>query len=170
MRLSFALLTALAAIVAAGASGAAAAPISDCTGAQLHGTFAAVPGSAGAGNISYKLTLKNISTSPCSITGLPVAQLLGKHGGKLPTHVQAASKGMLTAIFVRLQPGQSTKATARFSPDVPGTGEPVSGTNCEPVAYSLRVTAPGGGTTTAKILPPTSVCEHGRLMFSGYGR
>ena len=77
--------------------------------------------------------------------------------------------GALTAILVTLRPGQSTRATARFSPDVPGVGEQTVG-RCEPVAYSFRVTGQGGGTTTVKILPPTSVCEHGRLLFSAYGR
>jgi hypothetical protein len=72
-------------------------------------------------------------------------------------------------VLVTLNPGQSTRATARFSPDVPGPGEQTLG-RCEPIAYSFRVTGQGGGTTSAKVLPPTSVCEHGRLLFSAYGR
>lgn len=143
--------------------------IVSCKGAQLAGSFAVVPGSAGAGNITYALRLKNTSKASCSVTGLPQGQLLGRRGGKLPTHVRAAFPGALTAILVTLRPGQSTRATARFSPDVPGTGEQMVG-RCEPVGYSFRVTAQGGGTTTVKVLPPTSVCEHGRLLFSAYGR
>jgi hypothetical protein len=140
-----------------------------CKGSQLAGTFAVVPGSAGAGNITYALRLRNTSKATCQVTGLPQGRLIGRHGGKLPTHVRAAFPGALAAVLVTLTPGQSTRATARFSPDVPGTGEQTKG-SCEPTAYSFRVTGQGGGTTAAKVLPPTPVCEHGRLLFSAYGR
>lgn len=142
----------------------AAAP---CTGSQLAGRFAVVYGSAGAGNIVYKLTLKNTSTRTCTVTGLPQGQLLGKSKAKLPTHVRAAHPGQLTAILVTLAPGASTYATARFSPDVPGPGEQTVG-RCEPKAYWFRVSARGGGTTIVNLLPPTPVCERGALSFSAY--
>jgi hypothetical protein len=142
---------------------------SACVGSQLSGRFAVVYGSAGAGNIVYKLALKNTSTSSCTMTGLPQGQLLGKTKAKLPTHIRAAHANQLTAILVTLAPGVSTYATARFSPDVPGTGEQTLGA-CEPKAYWFRVRAPGGGTTTVKLVPPTPVCEHGMLSFSAYGR
>jgi len=145
-----------------------AGALSSCKGAQLSGRFAAIAGRAGAGNISYALTLKNISNVPCTVSGLPSGQLLGRRGGKLPTHIRAEHPNQLSAVLVRLQPGASARATARFSPDVPGIGEPVMGNRCEPVAYSLRVSAPGGGTASAKLSPTTSVCEHGRMFFSAY--
>lgn len=148
---------------------APASRVGPCTGAQLEGTFSVVRGSAGAGNISYRLVLRNISSGTCTLTGLPQARLLAKAGSPLPTHVQAAFPGALTAILVRLAPGRRAYATARFSPDVPGVGEPVAGRACERTAYSLRVTAPGGGTTKARVTPATPVCEHGRLLFSAYG-
>jgi hypothetical protein len=138
-----------------------------CRGAQLTGSFAVVPGSAGAGNITYALKLKNASASTCTVTGLPQGTLLGKTRKALPTHVRAAFPGALSAILVTLPPGRSTRATARFSPDVPGTGEQMTG-RCEPVAWWFRVVGQGGGSTTVKIAPPTSVCEHGRLLFSAY--
>jgi hypothetical protein len=141
-----------------------------CKGTQLTGSFTGIKGSAGAGNISYALILRNRSHTTCTLTGLPSARLLGKTGKALPTHVRAAFPGALTAILVRLAPGQRTRATARFSPDVPGVGEPTQATRCEPVAYKLRVNAQGGGTTTVPITPPTPVCEHGRLQFSAYGK
>jgi hypothetical protein len=143
--------------------------VTSCTGGQLAGRFAAVYGSAGAGNISYKLVLENVSARSCTVTGLPQGQLLGKTKRKLPTHVRAAHPGQLTAILVTLRPRESTYATARFSPDVPGPGEQGIGA-CEPKAYWFRVTAPGGGTTAAKVLPPTPVCEHGTMSFSAYSR
>jgi hypothetical protein len=68
-------------------------------------------------------------------------------------------------VLVRLAPGAKTKATARFSPDVPGVGETTVG-RCEPVSYWLRVNGQGGGTTKVKIAPPTSVCEHGGMSWS----
>jgi hypothetical protein len=138
-----------------------------CTGAQLAGRFAVVPGSAGAGSISYKLTLKNTSATPCTVTGLPLGQLLGKTKQKLPTHVRAAHPGQLTAILVTLVPGDSTYATARFSPDVPGPTEQGK-SPCEPKAYWFHVGAPGGGTTAVNVLPPTPVCERGTMSFSAY--
>jgi hypothetical protein len=152
----------------AATSGADGKGVALCTGSQLAGSFAVVPGSAGAGSISYALRLKNTSQTTCSVTGLPQGQLLGRRGGQLPTHIRAAFPGALTAILVTLDPGRWTRATARFSPDVPGTGDHTPGP-CEPTAHSFRV-AQQGGTTTVKVLPPTAVCERGRLFFSAYGR
>ena len=37
-------------------------------------------------------------------------------------------------------------------------------------AELLLEIAPGGGTTKAKLGPPTPVCEHGQLLFSGYSQ
>jgi hypothetical protein len=156
---------ALAAVSAAHATPAAPR----CRGAQLAGRFAVVSGSAGAGNITYALKLKNISATACTVSGLPLGRLLGRRKGTLPTHVRAAFPGALTAILATLTPGQSTRATARFSPDVPGPGEQVAG-RCEPVAYWFRVAGQGGGQATVKVVPPTSVCEHGLLLFSAYGQ
>jgi len=165
-------LLALSLLVLASAtvSGAGAAThLTSCKGSQLKGTFKVVPGSAGAGNIVYALVLKNVSTSQCAVSGLPQGRLLNQAGKPLPTHVRAAFPGALSAVLVRLARGKSTKATARFSPDVPGTGEPVAGKNCEPVSYWFRVIGQGGGTTKVKLSPATPVCEHGQLQFSAYG-
>ena len=147
----------------------AAGEVARCGGAQLAGSFTVVPGSAGAGSITYALKLKNTSASTCTITGLPLGRLLGRRRQPLPTHVRAVFPGALTAILVTLAPGQATRATARFSPDVPGPGETAS-TRCEPIAYWLRVAGQGGGSTTVKVAPATPVCEHGQLRFSAYGR
>jgi len=142
--------------------------LASCTGGQLSGRFAVIRGSAAAGSISYRLTVTNVSSRMCTLTGLPQGRLLGRYGRALPTHVQAAFPGALTAVLVRLNPGASAHATARFSPDVPGPGEGHPGA-CEPTSYSFRVAAQGGGTTLAKLRPPTPVCEHGSLRFSAYG-
>jgi Protein of unknown function (DUF4232) len=152
----------------AAATRAAGGAVPFCRGSALAGTFSVVPGSAGAGGITYVLALRNRSTRACAVTGLPVLQLLGRYGRKLPTHVRAARVGIATAVLVTLRPGALTSVTARFSPDVPGPGEPVAGRRCELTAYKLRVTARGGGSTVVPIVKPTPVCEHGSLSVSVY--
>jgi hypothetical protein len=137
-----------------------------CKGAQLAGTFAVVPNSAGAGNIVYALRLRNVSHTTCTVTGIPGMTLLDARGRRLPTHPVPAQRGALMAVLVRLAPGKAAVATARFSPDVPGVGEPVSGRRCEPVASTLLVRPSGGGTVRAPIRPPTSVCEHGGMTWT----
>jgi hypothetical protein len=136
-----------------------------CTGGDLAGRFAVVPGSAGAGNIVYSLRLTNTSASPCFVSGLPAVTLLDRNGSPLPTHASPAQQGQATAARIVLQSGAAAKADARFSPDVPSTGEQQIGP-CEPKAYILRVNPPGGGTVAAPISQPTAVCGHGSLSFS----
>ena len=136
-----------------------------CLGTDVGGNFAIVPGSAGAGQISYLLTLKNTSQTPCSVQGLPKATLLGATGSALPTHV---SGGGVPEPRIVLEPGAAAVATGRFSPDVAGAGDSQSGT-CQPEAHTLEVTPNGGGPTEVPIRPPTSVCEEGTLKFDPYG-
>jgi Domain of unknown function (DUF4232) len=136
-----------------------------CTGGQLAGNFTLVPGSAGAGQIVYALTLKNTSSSPCSLRGIPQATLLGATGAALPTHVRAGGAGGTRRVV--LQPGASAVAQARFSPTVAGQGDSLSGP-CQPVAHTLQVATVGGGVTDAAIRPPTSVCEQGTLNFEAF--
>jgi len=160
-----AIAAAVAALVATGSAGTTTSP-PFCKGSQLIGKFTAVLGSAGAGNIVYRLRVINVSDGACFVSGLPVVRLIGAGGKALPTHVTAARPGIGTAARIVLAHADSAKADARFSPDVPGPGEPVLKRQCEPTAYTLRVTAPGGGAFGAPIRPPTPVCEHGALSFS----
>jgi hypothetical protein len=140
---------------------------SPCTGSALSGTLAGVPGSAGAGQISYNLRLHNRSARACFVSGLPVVRLLGRTGTVLPTHVVPSHPGQLTAVRVVLAANGYAAATARFSPDVPGVGEPATARQCEPTAYRARVQVPPSGrTVTVPLVPPTPVCEHGRMVFS----
>jgi hypothetical protein len=143
---------------------ALAAPAHPCTGGALHGSFKVVPGSAGAGNIVYRLRLTNTGSSACWVSGLPVGRLLGAARHALPTHVRAAQVGQGAAAKIVLAHGRAAIADARFSPDVPGPGEGTIG-RCEPVAHFLRFIAPGGGAVALPVRPPTSVCEHGTLSF-----
>jgi hypothetical protein len=150
----------------------ASSQLSWCSGSQLTGDFTRIAGSAAAGSVSYRLVLRNTSSRECAVTGLPLGRLLDGYGRSLPTHVRAAFPGALTAVLVRLAPDAVTRATARFSPDVPGPGEPFKrgSRQCEPVAHFFRVTGQGGGTTTVRLNPVTPVCEHGALRFSAYSR
>jgi hypothetical protein len=143
-------------------NGASAKP---CTGGQLAGNFSLVPGSAGAGQIVYALTLKNTSSSPCALRGIPHGTLLGATGAALPTHVTAGGDGGTRRVV--LQPGASAVAQARFSATVAGQGDSQSGT-CQPEAHTLQVTPVAGGVTDAAIKPPTSVCEQGTLNFESF--
>ena len=140
-----------------------AAGSGECTGNQLIGTFTESPGGGAAGQIEYVLKVTNTSTATCSVGGAPVVTLLDANGSRLPT--RAGSAGVMG--IATLQPGDSAKATARFSPTVPGPGDSQSG-SCQPKAYTLRVTPNGGGKVDAPIKPPTSVCERGTLAFSSY--
>jgi len=135
-----------------------------CAAGSLTGSFDEVPGSAGAGQIVYRLKLTNTGSSPCFVSGIPQVQLLGTTGKALPTSASAAQPGTATAAKVSLQHGDSASSEAQFSPDVTGTGDATSG-QCQPTATVLRVTAPGGGTLDAPIQPPTPVCEQGSLHF-----
>jgi hypothetical protein len=140
---------------------AASAP---CAAGSLQGSFDVVPGSPGAGQISYTLTLTNTGATACYVSGIPQVQLLGTTGGALPTSASAEPPVSGSPPKVSLQHGGSAVAEARFSPDVNGTGDHAPG-QCQPTATVLRVTAPGGGTLDAPVQPPTPVCEQGSLHF-----
>jgi Domain of unknown function (DUF4232) len=135
-----------------------------CKGTDLAAVFAVVPNSAGAGQIAYALAVKNTSSSPCSLHGIPQGTLLGANGTPLPTHIKASGAAGKPVV---LPPGASAVAQARFSPDVAGQGDSQSGA-CQPQAHTFQLTA-AGGVTEAPIKPPTSVCEQGTLNFEAFG-
>lgn len=138
---------------------------SACLASALTGSFAVIPGSPGAGQISYRLRLTNQGDTPCTVSGLPNVRLLDQSGTSLPTNVTPAHPGS-TPARVQLQPGDATTADARFSPDVPGPSEQTNGP-CEPKAHTLRVTI-GAGSVDVPVVPPTPVCESGTLNFTNF--
>ena len=80
--------------------------------------------------------MKNSSSSPCTLHGIPQGTLLGATGTTLPTLIKpAGSRGKL----IVLPPGASAIAQARFSPDVAGEGDSQSGT-CQPQAHTFQLT------------------------------
>src|SRR5260221_8789006 len=137
------LVAVVGAVVTCGSAGTATAPF--CKGSQLVAAFTVVPNSAGAGNIVYRLRVTNTAAGACFVSGIPAGTLLGANGKALPTTVRAAKRGIGTAARIILLHGNAARADARFSPDVPGPGEPVSGKACEPKAFAFSVSAPGGG-------------------------
>jgi hypothetical protein len=154
---------AAAAFAAFATSGAASGAPGACAPSSLAAQMNAIRGSAGAGNIEYRLLLRNTGSAACSVSGHPALRLLGASGRALPTHVTPIPPGV-TAALIALAPGHLASATLRFSPDVPGKGEQSTG-QCEPTAHRVRVTlaSPGHGTVTGPILPATPVCEHGGM-------
>ena len=137
-----------------------------CAGGSLQGTFALIPGSPGAGQTSYRLTLTNTGAGSCWLQGIPQVQLLGTTGAANPTNATAAPPAPANPAKVSLAHGGSATSDARFSPDVPGTGDKNQPGPCEDTSTVLRVTAPGGGTIDAPMQPPTPVCERGSLRFT----
>jgi Protein of unknown function (DUF4232) len=159
-----------AALALAAGSGAVASASSACTPAQLRAKMTVIRGSAGAGNIEYRVLLRNASTATCTVSGRVGLRLRGAHGQNLPTHVTAAFPGSL-GVLVTLAPGRSAAATLRFSPDVPGPGDSTTGP-CEKTAHAVRVTlaSPGSGSLVGPISPPTPVCERGRMSETNLSR
>jgi hypothetical protein len=135
-----------------------------CRAAHLGARMSVLRGSAGAGQITYVLALRNRSASRCTVSGLAGLRLLDRRGRALPTHEHPASPGAGTAVLVRLAPGGHAYATVRFSPDVGGPGEGATH-RCEPLAHAVRVSlpSPARGRLTAPVSPPTSVCSRGAL-------
>ena len=165
MKARIALLGIVAGLLAsAGAAQTAPTAVPACRGAELGGSFRGVPGSAGAGQITYRLRLTNTSSAACWVSGIPQLRLLGARGRALPTNVSPAQPGTATVAKIELLPGRSARADARFSPDVPGPGEQTVGA-CEPAALRLRVTI-RASSATVPVSPPTAVCEHGSLRMS----
>jgi hypothetical protein len=163
-------MAALAALAAAGGGSSATMPLPPCSGSQVAGNFVVIPGSAGAGSISYQLNVRYLSGPACFVSGLPHVQLLSRLRRPLPTKVTPVFRQGLLAVRVLIRPGYGARAQARFSPDVPGAGEPAAGLNCELTAHFMRVTLPPGGATfVAPVKPPTPVCEHGALRFTALG-
>lgn len=134
-----------------------------CSARGLHAAFRVVAGSSGAGSITYTVRLTNRGPRACDVSGRPGLRLLDVHRAALPTSVTPDRPGTAAAL-IRLRHGRTAIALARFSPDIPGRGEPASG-RCEHVARRVRVSlaSPGSGSLTGAVSPPTPVCDHGRI-------
>ena len=144
------MLVVIAAGLLAGGGGAQTPRRPHAAARDLGGSFRVVPGSPGAGQITYRLRLTNTSSAACWVSGIPQLRLLGAKGGALPTTVSAAYPGQATAARIVLRPGRSAKADARFSPDVPGVRrgsprEPVRADGPPPAGHGRRQQPDGRG-------------------------
>ena len=122
-----------------------------------------IPGSRGAGNVGYRLTITNSGPGACRIGKHPRLRLVGESGEGLPTTV--VKTGPLGRVVVPV--GGSVSARLRFSPDVPGPGEPTEGP-CEPKAETIAVRL-GLSYRTGPVQPPISVCDHGKIEMGALG-
>jgi hypothetical protein len=137
-----------------------------CTTAQLgHGAWKSVPGSSGAGHTAADISFQNTSSGPCTLTGFPGIVLRGASGNALPTHV---TNFATAPTAVTLAPGAWAHSELRFSPDIPGPGEPQDA-QCEPNPVSATVQIPGDShTVTVTLDAPTPVCEQGAIEAKGF--
>lgn len=147
-----------------GVAGAGARHVPGCVASQLSGKMKVIHGSAGAGHISYNLTIKNTGHSTCALENHVGLRLLKANGHTLPTHNVNVDASETSTIA----PGHSLGAELRFSPDIPSGGEPTHGA-CEPAAHKVRVrlVAPGSGALVGPVSPATSVCGHGSIQQQG---
>jgi hypothetical protein len=155
------LVTAGAILAATGsASGRGATGTKPCRNTQLSASMTHIFGSEGAGSTGYRLTLTNKSHRRCWVHEHLGLQLVSARSVKLPTHVNDFGRHGVVTIAA----GRKVSARLRFSPDIPGPGEPGTGP-CEPQAHRVIVFLgpPHGGGVTGAVKPPTSVCEHGTI-------
>jgi hypothetical protein len=146
-----------AAFAATGASGSS----SRCV---LTAKMTLIKGSFGAGNVSYRLTLGNSGSGFCTGSTTPGLHLHGRNGAGLPTNVKYSGRSTRLTIG-RGADVLSASEKLRFSPDIPGPGEPTRGA-CEPKAFKIHVNF-GSASAVGAVSPPTSVCEHGTMRSSG---
>jgi hypothetical protein len=123
----------------------------------LHPEMTLIQGSRGAGNVGYRLTIRNSGPGACSVGRHPGLNLISESDEALPTTRVKTGPAGTVAIPV----GGSVSARLRFSEDIPGPGEPGHGP-CEPKAAKIRVHL-GAGYRIGPIDPPTPVCDHGRI-------
>jgi hypothetical protein len=138
---------------------AGAAPPTPCKTGSLKLSLNLIPNSQGAGNVVYKLRVTNRSASDCSL-GPPTIVLLGRRGSVLPSHSHA------TGGLIVIGANSTATSNARFSPDIPGTGDKQKG-QCQPTAYKVKASFNGSsGTVTGPVKPPTPVCERGSMSLT----
>ena len=154
---------AVAALLAGGAlaTGSSTVKAGGCNANNFAAHMREIKGSAGAGSISYRLSLTNTGSKACRLGNYARLQLEKADGKDLPTHVHQVG----TPATITVAAGATASAPLRFSPDIPGPGEPKHGP-CEPRASLVVVTLlyPSSGSTVAQVRPKTSVCSHGSIQ------
>ncbi|NUR30509.1 MAG: DUF4232 domain-containing protein [Catenulispora sp.] len=125
------------------------------------GTWKLIEGSNGAGHVAADIALQNTSTHACTVSGYPGISLLASDEHPLPTNVV---KFPTTVTTLTVPPGGWIHSEIRYSPNIPGDGEPATG-NCEPETVHARAQLPGDSAWAKVTLAnPTTVCEKGTLQ------
>lgn len=150
-------------VVAAIAATSASGSVQQCSAQHLSAKMTLIKGSFGAGNVSYKLSVKNNGPGSCIMSTYPGLKLVSATGKALPTRVKPTQKAKTNVIPA----GQTATAKLRFSPDIPGPGEPTHGA-CEPKAAKIVVSL-NPTTVRGPINPPTSVCQKGLMTMTPLG-
>jgi hypothetical protein len=126
------------------------------------GTWRVVPASEGAGHVAADIAFKNISGQTCTVAGFPGVSLLASNDHPLPTNVLRDASAAVTTI--KVAPGAWVHVEMRYSPNVPGPGEPDTG-QCEPMTVHALAQLPGDSAWAPVTLDsPTTVCEKGELQ------
>ncbi|MBW8806016.1 MAG: DUF4232 domain-containing protein [Catenulisporales bacterium] len=132
-----------------------------CTAGEMPaGTWKVVAGSEGAGHVAADISLRNTSTHSCTVAGYPAISMLASDQHPLPTNVVRFPTAVTT---VTVAPGAWIHSEVRYSPNIPGPGEPQTG-ECEPMTVHALAQLPGDTAWAKVTLPtPTAVCEKGTL-------
>ena len=131
----------------------------------LTGSFAAIPGSAGAGQHRLPAAPDEPSATPRASSPASRPSMLLDAEGRAAADERHArpARARRTAVRVdlsratRRRPTRASRRTCRARPSR-------TRGQCEPKAYTLRLTI-GDGTVDAPIAPPTPVCERGTLQY-----
>ena len=134
-----------------------------CTTAEMpSGSWRVVPDSQGAGHVAADLAFQNTSGHTCTVAGFPGVSLLASNDHPLPTNVLKDTSVAVTTI--KVAPGAWVHSEMRYSPNIPGPGEPQTG-QCEPTTVHALALLPGDSAWTHVTLDhPTTVCEKGELQ------
>ncbi|MEY9929938.1 hypothetical protein ABH926_004580 [Catenulispora sp. GP43] len=134
-----------------------------CTTTEMpSGTWRTVPDSQGAGHVAADIAFQNTSSHTCTVAGFPGISLLASNDHSLPTNVLKDNSVAVTTISVA--PGAWVHAEMRYSPNIPGPGEPQNG-QCEPMTVHAVAQLPGDSAWSRVTLDnPTTVCEKGELQ------
>jgi len=124
------------------------------------GTWKLIEGSNGAGHVAADIALQNTSKHSCTVSGYPAVSLLASDEHPLPTNVLHFPATVTT---LTVAPGGWIHSELRYSPNIPGDGEPATG-NCEPETVHALAQLPGDSAWAKVTLAnPTTVCEKGTL-------
>lgn len=139
-----------------------------CSATEMpSGTWRVVPDSQGAGHVAADIALQNTSGHTCTVTGFPGVSLLASNDHPLPTNVVKDNAVAVKTLTVA--PGGWVHSEMRYSPNVPGPGEPQNGGQCEPMTVHALAQLPGSPKWSHITLDnPTPVCEKGQLQSKAF--